>query len=240
LEELEKRLSLLTENVIQSVKEKHQEAAKKSGDPIPISPGPAGTTENSHHAKHPSKPSVDWRELISRITRKQSSAVSDPERSGDDRKWQAVADVDELDELDADDPDQLLRDKSAIKKIAEADSIQRALVDHYRQAKLLHNYAIMNYTGFVKIAKKHDKTLKERKGRYKTLTQGSNICDEGNAVEKLAQRLEMRYANWFCDGNRREAYAQLLPKRGDGLEADWSQLRYVLNTPKRYTPWRIP
>ena len=44
-------------------------------------------------------------------------------------------------------------------------------------------------------------------------------------VEKFAERVELRYANWFCDGNHREAIAQLLPKRGDGLETDWSQLR---------------
>lgn len=33
-------------------------------------------------------------------------------------------------------------------------SIKRAITDIYRTAKLLHNFSIMNYTGFVKIAKK--------------------------------------------------------------------------------------
>lgn len=231
LEELEKRLSLLTENVVTSLREKYQDPNKsakpqrkgeeRTPDPdfVPISPLPAsGKLEAKEKKKHGSLPSVDWREIVARITKTQRSSLSDHDKES------KLIDVDEL---DADDPDSLVRDKSEVKKIAEADSIQRALVDQYRTAKLLHNFAIMNYTGFIKIAKKHDKTLPHRKGRFKTLTKASNICDEGKAVERLAQRLELRYANWFCEGNHREAIAQLLPKRGDGLETDWSQLRYV-------------
>ena len=37
--------------------------------------------------------------------------------------------------------------------------------------------------------------------------------------------METLYANWFCGKNLSEARAQMLPKRGDGLEMDWSQLR---------------
>lgn len=33
------------------------------------------------------------------------------------------------------------------------------------------------------------------------------------------------YSKWFCEGDIREAQAQLLSKRGDGLMMDWSQLR---------------
>ena len=109
--------------------------------------------------------------------------------------------------------------------LKEADSIQRALVDQYRSAKLLHNFAIMNYTGFVKIVKKHDKNNPDMKGKYKQLIRPANVCDEGRAVEALTERMESLYAKWFCDGIRSEAIAQLLPKRGDGLEMDWSQLR---------------
>jgi hypothetical protein len=39
------------------------------------------------------------------------------------------------------------------RKLKEAESIQRALVDQYRTAKLLQNFAIMNYTAAVKIVK---------------------------------------------------------------------------------------
>jgi hypothetical protein len=83
----------------------------------------------------------------------------------------------------------------------------------------------MNYTGFVKIVKKHDKTLKDRKGQFKSAIQPPKICNEGKAMDVLAEHMERLYANWFCDRNIMEARAQLLPKRGDGLEMDWSQLR---------------
>jgi hypothetical protein len=107
----------------------------------------------------------------------------------------------------------------------EAESIQRALVDLYRTAKLLQNFCIMNYTGFVKIVKKHDKTNKENKNKYASAVQSDTICNAGKDVETLADTMEVLYANWFCDRNKVEARAQLLPKKGDGLEMDWSQLR---------------
>ena len=36
---------------------------------------------------------------------------------------------------------------------------------------------------------------------------------------------EKIYAKWFCEGDIREAQAQMLTKRGDGLLMDWTQLR---------------
>jgi EXS family/SPX domain len=117
-------------------------------------------------------------------------------------------------------------DPETARKVREAESIQRALVDNYRTAKLLSNFAIMNYTGFVKIIKKYDKTMpSDRKGKYKKEIKTSNICNEGKAVEALAARMEKLYANWFCDRNVSEARAQMLTKKGDVLEMDWSQLR---------------
>jgi hypothetical protein len=127
---------------------------------------------------------------------------------------------------DADDADEKQDKAQMSRKIKEAESIQRALVDQYRTAKLLHNFAIMNYTGFVKIVKKHDKSIPRKKGRYKQAIKPVNICNEGNAVEALAARMEHLYANWFCDRNVSEARAQMFPKKGDGLEMDWSQLRF--------------
>jgi SPX domain/EXS family len=109
--------------------------------------------------------------------------------------------------------------------IREAESIQRALEDHYRSATLLHNYVVMNYTGFVKIVKKFDKTLTKKKGKYKVVIQKENICDDGRGVEALIARMEVLYANWFCDRNINAARAQMLTKRNDGLDMDWSQLR---------------
>jgi hypothetical protein len=128
---------------------------------------------------------------------------------------------------DADDDEEVLMDEETARRLREADSIQRALVDHYRTAKLLHNFAIMNYTGFVKIIKKYDKIMpKERKRRFEGEISAGKICDEGQAIEDLADMMEKLYANWFCDGSVSEARAQMLTKKGDGLEMDWSQLRF--------------
>jgi hypothetical protein len=106
---------------------------------------------------------------------------------------------------------------------AEADSIKRDLTDLYRRAKLLSNFSIMNYTGFVKVVKKHDKNLSEDKGKFKDLF--SKVAfQHGTEAERLCSRMEKIYAAWF-GGNHREAAAQMLPKKGDGLDMDWSQLR---------------
>ena len=110
-------------------------------------------------------------------------------------------------------------------RIAEAESIKRSLVDQYRVAKLLHNYAMMNITGFVKIIKKFDKTVPSEKGRFKSVLETRNMLNDAKAVEKLSNKYEKYYADWFCHGDIREAKAQMLTKRGDGLDMDWSQLQ---------------
>jgi hypothetical protein len=75
------------------------------------------------------------------------------------------------------------------KNIGEADSIKRALEDQFRTAKLLHNFAILNYTGFVKIVKKHNKLIDEDRGRYDDMTEPFKICKEGKDVEALLERM---------------------------------------------------
>jgi SPX domain len=124
-------------------------------------------------------------------------------------------------------PDEDLEEyiKFSDERIRESDSVQRSLVDQYRTTKLLHNFSIMNYTGFIKIAKKHDKTFPQYKGKYKDTVCDSNVCNEGKDMDILGLKTEQLYADWFCGGNMREALAQMLPKRGDGLQMDWSQLR---------------
>ena len=108
--------------------------------------------------------------------------------------------------------------------LRESDSIKRALTDLHRTTMLLHNYDVMNFTGFIKIIKKHDKSFPSRKGRFKGFMKKADVI-EGNESEQLGSRMEKLFADWFCDGNVREARAKMLPKRGDGLQMDWSQLR---------------
>jgi len=111
-----------------------------------------------------------------------------------------------------------------IKVLHESESIKRALRDLDRTAKLLSNFAIINYTGFVKIIKKFNKTFPDSKGQFDDIT-GDRICQEGKVPLELAEKMEGLYAKWFCEGNLTQAQAQMLPKKGDGLNMDWSQLR---------------
>jgi SPX domain protein involved in polyphosphate accumulation len=110
----------------------------------------------------------------------------------------------------------------------EAESIKRALADLYRWVKLLENYSILNYTGFVKIIKRHDKNLPVEKDKFRNLFSSSTTIYSFSSkidTEKLCKHMETIYAQWFCKGNRRDAAIKILPKKGDGLDMDWSQLR---------------
>jgi len=109
--------------------------------------------------------------------------------------------------------------------IRESDSVQRAMTDLHRRSKLLSNFAIMNSTGFIKIVKKYDKAFPSRKGEFKEITSNGFICNDGKDVSSLSDKMERQFAKWFCDGNITEARSLLLPKKGDGLDMDWSQLR---------------
>lgn len=109
--------------------------------------------------------------------------------------------------------------------LLKAESIRVSLVDQYRRAKLLQNYAMLNVTGFVKIIKKFDKTVPSEKGRFKKALQTKHMLNDAKGVDTLSKKYEKYYANWFCNGDIREAKAQMLVKRGDGLDMDWSQLQ---------------
>jgi len=110
-------------------------------------------------------------------------------------------------------------------KAKEADSIKRAMTDMHRRAKLLNNFAIINSTGFVKIIKKFNKQFPHKKDDFKEIVEDGYICGEGKRVVGLISRMERYYADWFCGGNETEARSLMLPKKGDGLDMDWSQLR---------------
>jgi hypothetical protein len=117
---------------------------------------------------------------------------------------------------------------SASVRPGEAESIKRALADLYRWAKLLENYSILNYTGFVKIIKRHDKNFPSEKDKFRNVFSSSTTVYSFSSsidAEKLCEHMETIYAQWFCKGNRRDAAIKILPKKGDGLDMDWSQLR---------------
>ena len=77
----------------------------------------------------------------------------------------------------------------AYEAIRESDSIQRAMTDLHRRSKLLRNFAVMNSTGFIKIVKKFDKSLPLRKGSMSEVTKDRYICDDGNGIAALSDRM---------------------------------------------------
>ena len=110
--------------------------------------------------------------------------------------------------------------RKELERVKKSDSIQRAITDIYRTAKLLHNFCILNYTGFSEVAGMFDRTFPVHKGTFK-----GKLCDDGKQTEMLATKMEKMYSTWFCEGDVLKAQAQMLPKRGDGLLMDWSQMR---------------
>jgi SPX domain/EXS family len=216
LGELEKRLSLLIETVANSA------MFRRSIQPLDEedSTGSARLMKIGHHRRTSSEMNPRQRlEMIIKTFQKKINENAKARGVTLPQKLRAAQTT--LANEDSDEEDFLNNEKV----MAEADSIKRALIDQYRTAKLLQNYVILNYTGFIKIVKKHDKTLPEQKGRFKDILKAENLFKEGKAVEKLSNEYETYYANWFCEGDIRAAHAQMLPKRGDGLEMDWSQLR---------------
>ena len=76
------------------------------------------------------------------------------------------------------------------KDLLASDSIKRAILDLHRNVKLMSNYSIMNYTGFVKIIKKHDKTVPESKGKFKHLCAVTRFHDAKEVRQDYATRSE--------------------------------------------------
>lgn len=215
LGELQKRLQVLLESVADSPYINYAlplERVQEENGKMVFKSRPSAMPRTRPSGMHRTRPS-----LMNRISRISTSFMH-----MDPRNQRNIFGVEEY----FSDDDEPSRDKEKDDKaVAEVDSIKRALIDQYRTAKLLHNFAILNYTGFVKIVKKHDKSLPENKGRFKALVEPANLFNEGKEVDMLATKYEQYFADWFCEGDIRAAHAQMLPKRGDGLEMDWSQLR---------------
>jgi len=95
----------------------------------------------------------------------------------------------------------------------ERSSLQRAATDVYRTLQQLRNFAIINYTGFVKIIKKHDKALPKALREQLLPRLEALPFVSGTDNEKLCQELEVAFARAFCDGNVQVARTDLLVRR---------------------------
>ena len=113
-------------------------------------------------------------------------------------------------------------------------SLARAATDLYRTLQHLRNYAILNYTGLLKLAKKYDKKYEEalEEERCKAAARGGDILvapspllSEWTAevsaspfvapeeLEELCTQLEKAFAYAYCEGSVQEARATLLVRK---------------------------
>jgi hypothetical protein len=106
---------------------------------------------------------------------------------------------------------------------ATRESLKRALVELHRLLHHLENFALLNYTGFVKILKKHDKWQRLHSGvinpdnspLFKSHDARLNAFSFAKALRcrELLAEVETLFADRFCDGDRAVALATLLTKR---------------------------
>ncbi|POM65962.1 EXS domain containing hypothetical protein [Phytophthora palmivora] len=97
------------------------------------------------------------------------------------------------------------------------ESLKNSLVELHRLLNLLHNFALLNYTGFVKILKRYDKIAsfptdqrKEQKAKLHTFE-----FAKAQQCSELLSQVEKSFADWFCDGNTNVAVATLMTKKED-------------------------
>ncbi|KAG2763462.1 hypothetical protein JG687_00007931 [Phytophthora cactorum] len=97
------------------------------------------------------------------------------------------------------------------------ESLKNSLVELHRLLNLLHNFALLNYTGFVKILKRYDKIASfpaDQREQQKAKLQTFEFA-KAQRCSELLKRLEQSFANWFCDGNTNVAVATLMTKKED-------------------------
>jgi hypothetical protein len=97
------------------------------------------------------------------------------------------------------------------------ESLKNSLVELHRLLNLLHNFALLNYTGFVKILKRYDKVASfpaEQREHQKAKLQTFEFA-KAQRCSELLKRVERSFADWFCDGNATVAVAILMTKKED-------------------------
>mmetsp|Transcript_15468 Transcript_15468/g.30821 ORF Transcript_15468/g.30821 Transcript_15468/m.30821 type:complete len:917 (+) Transcript_15468:218-2968(+) len=110
--------------------------------------------------------------------------------------------------------------------LRDVHSIQRAMVDIHREAALLANFAIMNYTAFVHVLRKHDMFLPEETGHIRNVYHGIAFVQHEEAT-RLTDSIERLFAEKFCHGNMVEARLRLLPQQSDDFQMSSAQFRFA-------------
>ncbi|KAJ0402715.1 hypothetical protein P43SY_007857 [Pythium insidiosum] len=119
----------------------------------------------------------------------------------------------------------LLRDQFALLRAqyrpeapqATQDSVKNALMELHRVLNHLNNFALLNYTGFVKILKKHDKMFPTQPALSRDHRARLNGYEfsEAKGCRVLLTEVEQMYADAFCEGNRSVAIASLMTRRDE-------------------------
>lgn len=98
-------------------------------------------------------------------------------------------------------PDNYLHAKNRLKK---------AVAEHYRGLELLHNYRIMNLTGFRKALKKFDKVTKIRiQERYMIEKVDKSALGSDKALQEMMKEMQRLYAQVFLHGDSKKAMERL-------------------------------
>jgi SPX domain protein involved in polyphosphate accumulation len=107
---------------------------------------------------------------------------------------------------------------------ATQESIKNSLGELHRLLNHLNNFALLNYTGFIKILKKHDKMFPALPALRREHTKRLQKFEfaEAAACRKLIENVENMFAEIFCDGNKSVAVASLMTKREDFI--DWAHI----------------
>ncbi|RLN88653.1 hypothetical protein BBJ28_00017676, partial [Nothophytophthora sp. Chile5] len=97
------------------------------------------------------------------------------------------------------------------------ESLKNSLVELHRLLHHLHNFALLNYTGFVKILKRYEGICSlptEEREQQKAKLQAFEFA-QARRCSGLLKQVEGSFADWFCDGNTSVAVATLMTKRED-------------------------
>lgn len=99
------------------------------------------------------------------------------------------------------DPDNYLYAKRKLKK---------AVIEHYRGLELLHNYRVLNLTGFRKALKKFEKVTRiSVQNQYMKEKIEPSAFSSDQSLRDMIKRMEDMYASTFVKGNKKKAMKRL-------------------------------
>ncbi len=105
--------------------------------------------------------------------------------------------------------------------------LKLAFSEYYLSLVLLQNYQNLNYTGFRKILKKHDKNLATDSGaKWRSEYVDSATFHTNKEIDKLIQDTEATFINELEGGDRQKAMKRLrVPPLGDKHGSPWTTFK---------------